>query len=111
MQFIDLAPAIKDFGDTAAILLQLDLLICVDTAIVHLAGAMGIRTWMATASYPDWRWLAQREDSPWYPSLRLFRQTQEGEWASVVGKMADCLKGLEKKRRFLLSQQADTYEK
>jgi ADP-heptose:LPS heptosyltransferase len=66
---------IKDFSDTAAVLAQLDLLISVDTSVVHLAGALGMPVWTLIAASSDWRWLEGREDTPWYPNVRLFRQT------------------------------------
>lgn len=71
------------FMDTAAIMQSLDLVITSDTAIAHLAGAMGIPTWIALGYVPDWRWLLDRSDSPWYPSVRLFRQKQMGDWSSA----------------------------
>lgn len=77
------------FMDTAAVLRNLDLLITVDTAVAHVAGALGTPTWLALAHVPDWRWLLDREDSPWYPTIRLFRQTAVGDWASVVRQMVD----------------------
>ena len=72
---LDLADRLEDFADTAAVLVNLDLVITVDTAVAHLAGALGIPVWVALPLVPDWRWLLEREDSPWYPSMRLFRQT------------------------------------
>ena len=75
------------FMDTAAIMQSLDLVISSDTAIAHLAGAMGVPTWIALGYLPDWRWLLERDDSPWYPSVRLFRQPQIGDWESVFGAM------------------------
>ncbi len=77
---------IGDFGDTAAIIQHLDLVICVDTAIAHLAGAMGKNCWvLLPAGGTDWRWLQNRCDSPWYPSgMRLFRQTKKGDWSQVI---------------------------
>lgn len=81
---IDLTPGIEDFADTAARLMQLDLLIAVDTSVVHMAGALGRPVWMMVPFVPDWRWFMDRSDSPWYPSMRLFRQEQMGDWASVV---------------------------
>ncbi len=80
----DLAPELHDFADTAAILANLDLLVTADTAVAHLAGALGVRTWLLLPFFPDWRWLLGRTDSPWYGSLRLFRQPAPGDWAAVV---------------------------
>jgi tetratricopeptide (TPR) repeat protein len=80
----DLAPAITDLADTAALMQHLDLVIAVDTAVLHLAGALGRPAWGMLPFSPDWRWLLDREDSPWYPTLRLFRQPQYGDWSAVV---------------------------
>ncbi|MDP1614136.1 MAG: tetratricopeptide repeat-containing glycosyltransferase family protein [Sulfuritalea sp.] len=82
-----------DFADSAAILGQLDLLICVDTAVAHLAGALGIPCWvLLPACGTDWRWLEDRTDSPWYPELmRLFRQTADGDWGGVMAQLVDAL--------------------
>src|SRR5205823_6497678 len=71
------------FMDTAAILLSLDLFITSDSAIAHLAGALGVPVWMALPTAPDWRWLQEREDSPWYPTMRIFRQKHRGDWDEV----------------------------
>src|SRR5262249_22161916 len=71
------------FMDTAAVMKNLDLVISADTAIVHLAGALGVPVWVALPSAPDWRWLLGREDSPWYPTMRLFRQASPGDWDGV----------------------------
>jgi tetratricopeptide (TPR) repeat protein len=76
------------FMDTAAVMKSLDLVIAPDTAIAHLAGALGVPAWVALSYVPDWRWLLEREDSPWYPSMRLFRQTQAGDWNGVFERMA-----------------------
>ena len=83
---IDLGAEIDDFGDTAAIVEQLDLVICVDTAVAHLAGALAKPCWvLLPAEKGDWRWLKDRNDSPWYPGvMRLFRQTRDEDWTSVV---------------------------
>jgi hypothetical protein len=85
-----LAPIARDFhdfSDTAAALSALDLIISVDTSIIHLAGALGRPAWLMLPAVPDWRWLLGRDDSPWYPSLRLFRQTAPGDWAGVVERV------------------------
>jgi tetratricopeptide (TPR) repeat protein len=79
------------FMDTAAIMNNLDLVISSDTAIPHLAGALGIPVWVALPWVPDWRWLLEREDSPWYPSMRLFRQTRQGDWNDVFERMSEAL--------------------
>lgn len=83
---LDLGLAIEDFADTAAIIQMLDLVICVDTAVAHLAGALGKSCWILLPEYKtDWRWLTGREDSPWYPGcVRLFRQKEMGNWRTVV---------------------------
>ena len=81
---IDLAPKIEDMADTAALIANLDLVIAVDTAVAHLAGALGKPVWVMLPLAPDWRWLLDREDSPWYPTMRLFRQSMLGDWVSVV---------------------------
>ena len=84
-QLIDIGGQIRDFGDTAALLVQLDLLITVDTAIAHLAGALGVPVWVLLKYAPDWRWLLERPDSPWYRSAVLFRQPHRGSgWGPVV---------------------------
>lgn len=81
------------FLDTAAVLNNLDLLIAADTAVAHLAGALGVRTWLALSAAPDWRWGLGRKDTPWYPSLRLFRQRTMGDWTDVFERMAEALAG------------------
>lgn len=76
------------FVDTAAVLKSLDLVITSDTALAHLAGALGVPAWVALPFAPDWRWQLGRDDSPWYPTLRLFRQPVRGDWAAVFSRMA-----------------------
>ncbi|WP_372399238.1 tetratricopeptide repeat protein [Azospirillum sp. HJ39] len=88
----DAVERVRDFADTAAILATIDLLVTVDTAIVHLAGAMGLPSWLLLPHVPDWRWLLDRADSPWYPSLRLFRQPRPGDWTTTLGTVAAVLK-------------------
>lgn len=83
--------ALADFDDTAAVLALADLVISVDTSVVHLAGAMARPVWVLLPFQPDWRWLLDREDSPWYPSARLFRQPKPGDWQSVTERVRDAL--------------------
>jgi tetratricopeptide (TPR) repeat protein len=88
-----LGSGIQDFADTAAIVAQLDLVICIDTAIAHLAGALNKSCWVLLPVIDtDWRWLRERADSPWYPGvMRLFRQTKTGDWAAAIGEVAQAL--------------------
>lgn len=88
LDLVNLGPELRDFGDTAAVIEQLDLVICVDTAIGHLAGALGKPVWLLLPQSSDWRWLQKRDDSPWYPSMRLFRQAKRGDWSDVVDRIA-----------------------
>ncbi|MBF0294348.1 MAG: glycosyltransferase family protein [Magnetococcales bacterium] len=92
----DLSGTLRDFADTAAIIAGLDLVIAVDTAVVHLAGALQRPCWvMLSALGTDWRWMHERDDSPWYPGcVRLFRQTRPGDWSDVVVRVADALRCL-----------------
>jgi hypothetical protein len=85
----DLAP---EMSPAAAAILDLDLVITVDTSIAHLAGALGRPFWLLLSYAPDWRWLLDRDDSPWYPSARLFRQAAPGDWRPVVDVVADQLR-------------------
>jgi hypothetical protein len=80
------------FLDTAAVMQALDLLITSDSAIVHLAGALAVPIWVALPFMPDWRWLLDREDSPWYPTMRLFRQRVRGDWEEVFSRMTEQLR-------------------
>jgi tetratricopeptide (TPR) repeat protein len=80
----DLSGRLAGMDDTAAIVAGLDLLVTVDTSVAHLAGALGVRTWVLLQHAPDWRWLLRRADSPWYPSVRLFRQESLGDWGPVI---------------------------
>ncbi|MDF1775371.1 MAG: tetratricopeptide repeat protein [Rhizobiaceae bacterium] len=85
------------FVDTAAVMKNLDLIITSDSAPAHLAGALNVPVWVLLKKVPDWRWLLDREDSPWYPGMRLFRQSEDGDWAAVVAQVVDALKGFSPK--------------
>src|SRR5207248_7697845 len=87
VDLVDLGPRLDDFGDTAAVISQLDLVVCVDTAVAHLAGALGKSVWLLLPKPTDFRWLEEREDSPWYPTMRLFRQSRRGEWEDVIQRV------------------------
>lgn len=84
-------PELSDFSETAALIMQMDLVIAVDTSIAHLAGALGKPVWLMLPRAPDWRWLLDRDDSPWYPTMRLFRQPTFGDWTSVIARVRDSL--------------------
>lgn len=89
---IDISPHLRDFADTAAAIDCLDLVITVDTAIAHLAGAMGKPVWVMLPSMPDWRWGLRGETTPWYPTARLFRQVKPGDWSRVIEQIGEALK-------------------
>lgn len=92
LNMITLIDDCRDFADTAGLVVNLDLVISVDTSVVHLAGALGKPVWVLNRSDSCWRWLQTRDDSPWYPHLHLFRQTTPGDWESVVLRIKDALK-------------------
>ncbi|MGL6284529.1 MAG: tetratricopeptide repeat protein, partial [Microcoleaceae cyanobacterium] len=108
---INLDPVIRDFTDTASIIDQLDLVITVDTAVAHLAGAMGKPVWLLLSVGADWRWLdantlpAYQEYSPWYPTMRLFRQTQSQDWSEVFARLAISLQEFTATAKKVLSAQ------
>lgn len=91
MQLVDLTNEIHDFEDTAALICQLDLVISVDTSVAHLAGALGKPVYLLLPFAPDWRWMLGREDSPWYPTMRLFRQETPGDWGGPVSSVIKIL--------------------
>jgi ADP-heptose:LPS heptosyltransferase len=88
---VDLSPELGDFADTAAAIEALDLVISVDTAVAHLAGALAKPVWVLLGFSADWRYLMDREDSPWYPTMRLFRQSRRGDWAGLAERVASAL--------------------
>jgi tetratricopeptide (TPR) repeat protein len=90
-RILHLGDAIDSFADTAAIISRLDLIISVDTSVVHLAGGLGRPVWVLLPFLPDWRWLLDRNDSPWYPTARLFRQTQRNNWSLVISDVGRAL--------------------
>uniref|UniRef100_E1TC62 Tetratricopeptide TPR_1 repeat-containing protein n=1 Tax=Burkholderia sp. (strain CCGE1003) TaxID=640512 RepID=E1TC62_BURSG len=91
MHMHPLGPEIQDFADTLAIIQSLDLVITVDTAVAHLASACGTPVWVLVPTFTDWRWMVARDDSPWYPSMRLFRQRELGQWNGVLAEVARAL--------------------
>ena len=91
MLLVNLGPSLLDFADTAAVMAHLDLVIAVDTSVVHLAGALGRPVWTLLPHHPDWRWMLDRSDSPWYPTMRLFRQPAPKDWPSVFGEVRQAL--------------------
>jgi hypothetical protein len=95
---VDLGDRLGDFQHTAALVRNLDLVITCDSAPAHLAGALGVPVWLALAFSPDWRWLLDRADSPWYPSMRLFRQPRAGDWEGAFRQIEDALVALVESR-------------
>ena len=85
---LDLSPHMTSFAESAAMVANLDLIITIDSAMAHLAGALGVPCWVLLPHAPDWRWLTQRPDSPWYDSVRLFRQPRPGDWAALVRQVS-----------------------
>jgi hypothetical protein len=92
-RILDLGPELNDFADTVAVLALADLVISVDTAVAHVAGALGRPTFVLLPFQPDWRWMLDREVSPWYPASRLFRQTSIGDWSNVMARVRAVLPG------------------
>jgi hypothetical protein len=104
----DLAPVTGDMADTAAQMAHLDLILTIDTSVAHLAGALGKPTWLLLPLLPDWRWLIDREDSPWYPTMRLFRQPKTGDWQSVVNALETALRATVADRKLRWEQGVST---
>jgi tetratricopeptide (TPR) repeat protein len=92
MRFVDLGAQLRDFADTAAFIAGLDLVVTVDTSVAHLAGAMAAPVWVLVSFSPDWRYHLERDDSPWYPTMRLFRQPADGDWAGAIERLAQALR-------------------
>jgi tetratricopeptide (TPR) repeat protein len=90
---------LDDFSDTAGLMSELDLIIAVDTSVAHLAGALGRPTWILVTRVPDWRWLFDRDDSPWYPTVRLFRQDDTRQWDGVISHIREALAGFAARTR------------
>ncbi len=88
---IDHSAELRDYADTAALISLLDLVVTIDTSVAHLAGALGKPVWIMLPHSADWRWLLDRNDSPWYPTARLFRQRRAGDWEGVVADVAKSL--------------------
>jgi ADP-heptose:LPS heptosyltransferase len=95
-KILDAAPLLEDFADTAALMDRLDLIVTVDSAPAHLAGTLGRPAWVLLPFTPYWFWLLDREDSPWYPSVRLFRQPKRGDWDAVFARVATELQTFER---------------
>ena len=98
-RILDVAPSLENFADTAALIGELDLVISADTSVAHLAGTLGAPVWILLPFIPDWRWLLNRPDSPWYPSARLFRQDERRDWRPVVAAVERALRALISARR------------
>jgi ADP-heptose:LPS heptosyltransferase len=95
----DIGRSFKSYADTLANIIKLDLLISVDTSVLHLAASLGIPTWALIPAYgTDWRWQTVRTDNPWYPSIKLYRQQKRGDWDSVIDRVARDLRALVKQR-------------
>jgi len=92
LNLTDWTKEVRDFADSAAMIEHLDLLVTVDTSVAHLAAAMGKRVWLLLPRIPDWRWMLDRPDSPWYPTMRLFRQTTRGDWGEVLRRVVEAMR-------------------
>jgi tetratricopeptide (TPR) repeat protein len=93
LELTDWTGELQDFSDTAALIANLDLVITIDSATAHLAGALGKPVWVLLPFMADWRWMQDRSDSPWYPTARLFRQSRAGDWTGAIGHVIEALKG------------------
>ena len=88
-RLVDWADECADFMDTAALIVNLDLVVSVDTSVAHLAGALGRPVWLLNRFESEWRWLRDGEESPWYPTMRVFRQFAANDWEGVIARLAD----------------------
>ncbi|WP_293057088.1 tetratricopeptide repeat protein, partial [Okeania sp. SIO2B3] len=109
LPIFNLSSQLNDFADTAGIITQLDLVITVDTAVAHLAGTLGKPVWILLPFVPDWRWMLDRNDSPWYPTARLFRQPKIGDWHSVFIQVKQALIEFRESQHTLLNLPANFY--
>jgi tetratricopeptide (TPR) repeat protein len=109
LRIIDLDGEQKDFADTAAIAANLDLVISIDTSVLHLAGAIGRPVWILLHNLPDWRWLRGRTTSPWYPTAKLFRQTVAGDWSGVLDQVEESLRTLVNDRGSVAANRRDEF--
>jgi hypothetical protein len=98
LELVDLGPDLNDFADTAAVMSLMDLIITTDTSVPHLAGALARPVWVMLQFVPNFRWLLERQDSPWYPTMRLFRQETPGDWGGVIRRVAVELSGYKSER-------------
>jgi len=110
LPLIDLTADIKDFADSAALISCLDLVVTIDTAVAHLAGALGKPVWLMLPDTVDWRWMADRTDSPWYPTMRLFRQKPGSGWPELVKQVAEELRSLAAPRSYIYQPGRDFQE-
>ena len=94
LEVLDFSADFVDFADTAAVAKEMDLVITIDTAAAHLAGALACPTRVLLSYMADWRWLMDREDSPWYPTARLYRQTKINDWTAVIARVAEDVRAL-----------------
>jgi tetratricopeptide (TPR) repeat protein len=94
LELSDWSNELTDLADTAALIVNLDLVLTVDTSVAHLAGALGKPVWLLLSSVPDWRWMLDRADSPWYPTMRLFRQKSRGDWSAPIAEVLTALRSL-----------------
>ncbi|MBF0424190.1 MAG: hypothetical protein HQL73_14495, partial [Magnetococcales bacterium] len=99
-RFVDWSPWLVDFAATAAAIACTDLVIAVDSAVIHLAGALGHPAWVLLPMVPDWRWGMDAEVSPWYPGMRQFRQIQPGNWEQVIGRVTEAIRNFQNGNHF-----------